>query len=190
MRNTVGFESATTAKAGWNAQERTLHRNVALHYEHDGSPCSRRRAYSAMSRRGRDHAVGDPVSKAATGTLRQCWRDGRSLGHRIAARANRALSAQTQQRFGLTVTEAKWPSGDRHFHAIAISRWDNEGGATGGAGEAVARAGASFTSATARAANFGAHTAQTTESDHEAGTPGAPKDRQIMSWVKPRTGRQ
>jgi hypothetical protein len=27
------------------------------------------------------------------------------------------------------MTGAKWPSGDRHFYAAAISRWDNEGGA-------------------------------------------------------------
>jgi hypothetical protein len=31
------------------------------------------------------------------------------------------------------MAEAKWFSGDRHFYAIAISRWDNEGGATGDA---------------------------------------------------------
>jgi hypothetical protein len=50
----------------------------------------------------------------------------------FASERDRALSAQEQQQFALTMTEAKWPSGDRHFYAIAISRWDNEGGATQG----------------------------------------------------------
>jgi hypothetical protein len=56
------------------------------------------------------------------------------------------------------MTEAKRPSGDRHFYAIAISRWDNEGGATE---ERPPHAALSFTSATAEpAAKFFTHTVE------------------------------
>jgi hypothetical protein len=56
------------------------------------------------------------------------------------------------------MTEAKRPSGDRHFYAIAISRWDNEGGATE---EKPPHLAVSFTSGTAgAAATFVAHTVE------------------------------
>jgi hypothetical protein len=47
------------------------------------------------------------------------------------------------------MAEAKQPSGERHFYAIAISRWDNEGGAIE---DRPTQAAAAFTSPTAGAA--------------------------------------
>ncbi len=47
------------------------------------------------------------------------------------------------------MAETKRLSGDRHFYAIAISRWDNEGGATE---ERPPHVAVSFTSGTAGAA--------------------------------------
>jgi hypothetical protein len=56
------------------------------------------------------------------------------------------------------MAETKRPSGDRHFYAIAISRWDNEGGATE---ERPPHPALSFTSGTAgAAAKFVAHTVE------------------------------
>ena len=56
------------------------------------------------------------------------------------------------------MAETKQPSSDRHSYAIAISRWDNEGGATE---ERVPHLAVSFTSGTAgAAAKFAAHTVE------------------------------
>jgi hypothetical protein len=56
------------------------------------------------------------------------------------------------------MTEAKQLSGDRYFYAIAISRWDNEGGAIE---DRPTHAAVAFTSATAAAAaKFAAHTVE------------------------------
>jgi hypothetical protein len=68
------------------------------------------------------------------------------------------------------MTEAKWPSADGHSYAIAISCWDNEGGAVEDDPPHLV---ASFTSARGEPANF---IVRTLGSEHEAGTPGAPKD--------------
>jgi hypothetical protein len=54
------------------------------------------------------------------------------------------------------MAEAKQASGDRHFYAIAISRWDNEGGAIE---DRPTHAAVAFTSAAA-AAKFVAHTVE------------------------------
>ena len=59
------------------------------------------------------------------------------------------------------MTETKRPSSDRHFYAIAISRWDNEGGATQWDDERPPHLTVSFTSGTAgAAAKFVAHTVE------------------------------
>ena len=70
------------------------------------------------------------------------------------------------------MAEAKAPLGDRHFYAIAISRWDNEGGATE---KVPPHSAVLFTSATVDGLRSSSRI-QLGGNEHEAGTSGASKD--------------